>query len=344
MNMLRRHIGRRVAGVGVGVALLVLGLEAPAFAAPTVSGVAPTSSPTDCVVTITGTGFTDFTEADQSLDFVGPITGTTDDLNVADADWFANSATEILAVVPAVVAGTNYTVTLTDPTGGTSTGTFAGTDPAISAGGCAPTIASFTPTCGPAGTVVKITGTNLLDADLDGATVAFNPYTGAAADAGHTVPDVDTTTSLSVIVPTNAADGRIRVTTDVDTDPNTAGVQGVFSTANFEVPPPDCKAALPFARSITLRLRDALVARGKVSAAVVTPPAPAGCTAAVPVKIQRRRAGGGWRTVGKTTTSDTGAYRKKIRNRHGKYRSLAPKLTLASGDVCSRAVSKVVKH
>ena len=198
----RRYVGRRVVGVGAGVALMMLGLAAPASAIPAVSGVAPTSGPEDCVVTITGTGFTDFTEADQSLDFVGPITGIGDDLNVADADWFANSDTEILAVVPAVVAGTSYAVTLTDSTGGTSTGTFAGTDPAVSPGGCAPTITSFTPNCGAAGTTVVITGTNLLDADLDGATVGFNPYTGVIGDATHTVPDVDTTTSLSVIVPT----------------------------------------------------------------------------------------------------------------------------------------------
>ncbi len=42
----RRHVGRRVAGVGVGVALMVLGLQAPAFAvAPTVASFTPTSGP-----------------------------------------------------------------------------------------------------------------------------------------------------------------------------------------------------------------------------------------------------------------------------------------------------------
>src|SRR6266508_6070496 len=58
MKLFRRHIGRRVAGVGVGVALLMLGLEAPAFAlAPTISSFTPTSGPAGCVVTITGTNF-----------------------------------------------------------------------------------------------------------------------------------------------------------------------------------------------------------------------------------------------------------------------------------------------
>jgi hypothetical protein len=48
--------------------------------------------------------------------------------------------------------------------------------------------------------------------------------------------------------------------------------------------------------------------------------------------------------VGKTTTSDTGAYSKKIKNKKGKYRSLAVKTTLASGDVCGKAKSPVRTH
>jgi hypothetical protein len=95
---------------------------------------------------------------------------------------------------------------------------------------------------------------------------------------------------------------------------------------------------LPFARSITLSLRKHLVARGKVSASSAT--APAGCTAAVPVKIQRR-VSGHWKTVGSTTTSDTGAYKKRIRDRAGKYRAKAPKVTLTSGEICSGATSPV---
>jgi hypothetical protein len=52
-------IGRRVAGVGVAVALMMLGLEAPAFAAaPVISSFNPTSGGPDtggCVVVVTGT-------------------------------------------------------------------------------------------------------------------------------------------------------------------------------------------------------------------------------------------------------------------------------------------------
>jgi len=329
---------------------MMLGFAAPASAAATVTAVAPTSGPVDCVVTITGTGFTDFTEAQQSLDFVGPLTGTGDDLNVADADWFANSATEILAVVPAVVAGTSYSVVLTDPTGGTSTGTFLGVDGTLGAGGCAPTIASFTPACASPGSTVVITGTNLLDADLDGGTVGFNPYTptgaGQPGNATHLVPDVDTTTSLSVIVPTGTADGRIQVTTDVDTDPNTVGTQGVFSATNFLVPPPDCIPAggNTHARSVSFKITKA----GKASGAVKSTEDPAftDCVAAVPVKIQRKT-NSGWKTVGKATTTDAGKYTKKVKNPKGKqkFRALAPKVSLGDPvtDVCSKAKSATRK-
>ena len=63
MSLGKRHIGRRVAGVGVAVALMVLGLQAPAFADTTVAAVAPTSGPADCVVVITGTGFRTFPDS-----------------------------------------------------------------------------------------------------------------------------------------------------------------------------------------------------------------------------------------------------------------------------------------
>jgi hypothetical protein len=337
MNLLKRHIGRRVAAVGVGVGLLVLGLEAPAFAAaPTVGTFTPTSGPAECIVAITGTAFTDSPAGATDVTF--DDTSTVADEALPAAAFSIVSATEIWAEVDATLTpGAEYTITVSNNGGSaTSAATFTST---TGVGTCSPTIASFTPTCASAGATVTITGTNLLvDVAPDAATattltaVNFFDY-GAGTLAASTVPNTDTPTTLTRFVPTAAKDGPIKVTTDV---------ASAFSTDSFQVPPPDCPLPGGIARNVTLRLRDALVARGKVSASSAT--APAGCTAGVPVKIQRRRAGGGWRTVGKTTTSDTGGYRKKIRNRHGKYRSLAPKLTLASGDVCSRAVSKVVKH
>jgi hypothetical protein len=329
MSFFKRQ-ARRVAVVGVGVGLLVLGLEAPAFAAaPVISSFTPDSGAAagGCVVVVTGTALDDFAFA--TWEFVppsGPALPAADFVNVSD--------TESWVVAPALTAGTAYNIRVTNAGGGpsTSSGTFLAT---TGAGNCAPTVTKVTPNCGSTNTKVVITGTNLLldvagSNTIVGGTVQFTPFTSNAAVVP---PDSDTATQLTRFVSADAADGPVKVI---------AGGGTAFSTESFAVPPPDCPTVGGIARSVTLRLRDALVARGKVSASSAT--APAGCTAAVPVKIQRRRAGGGWKTVGSTTTSDTGTYRKKIRNRHGKYRSLAPKVTLTTGEVCSRAVSKVVKH
>ena len=323
----------------MGVALLMLGLEAPAFAAPAITAISPTSGTVGCVVVITGTGFDQPGAFDiEAVNFTGPA-GINDP--AAAADFHVVSDTEIWTTVPAAATTGAITVVDTDPTPDhtANSAVFTRTT-APDLGGCAPTVASFLPTCGTVGTVVTITGTNLLESSGDdrdtpatdpvGGDVRFNPY---AADAVHTGA-AESPTTLVVNVPATAVNGPIRVTTPVGTVTST----GSFTVATEAAP---CAPPTPFARSISLRLRDALVARGKVAAALAT--APAGCTAAVPVKIQRR-VSGHWKTVGKTTTSDTGAYRKKIRNRHGKYRSLAPSVTLASGDVCSRAKSQVVKH
>jgi len=175
----------------------------------------------------------------------------------------------------------------------------------------APTITSFSPTSGPVGATVTINGTNFTGAT----SVKFNGVTGTFI--------VNSATKITATVPTGATTGRITVTTPGGT---------ATSTSDFTV----TTARL---RSITLSLRRHLVARGVVS---VQAGGPTTCVASVPVKIQRR-SGGSWRTVGTTTTNDTGAYRKRIRDRSGRYRSVAPLITVGT-DTCNRAVSNVVRR
>ena len=333
MSLGKRHIGRRVAGIGAGVALMVLGLQAPAFAAPpTVTAIAPTSGPVDCIAVVTGTAFTDSPVGDTTVTFDGPAA----DDHIA-ADIAIGSATELWVRVPgALVEGTNYTILVENNGGSASGGTFLATT-----GGCAPTITSFTPTCGGTDTTVVITGTNLLGGTdptvpADQASVRFFDYSGA--DALHTVPNVDSATQISVIVPSSAADGPIRVTTDVAT----AG----FSATPFLKPPPDCVAAVPtaHARSISFKIKSTGKASGVVKSTEDT--AFTDCVAAVPVKIQKKTSSG-WKTVGKTTTTDTGSYTKKVKNPKGKqkFRALAPKVSLGDPvtDTCTKAKSATRK-
>jgi hypothetical protein len=298
--------------------LVVLGLEAPALAVPpTITSFSPTSGPAGCVVEITGTDF-DNPEV-TSVDIGGtPVTA-----------FKIVSATKIWATVAGTTSGTIHVTNASDTA--SSPTDFTNTNP----GACSPTITQLTPCSGSAGTTVLITGKNLL-ASADPATtqtdVRFAPY---AALAAHTTPNAETPTRLSVVVPSDAADGPIRVSTFNDV----LGEGAVLSATAFQVPPPEsCPPAL-HTRSITLRLRRHLVARGRVSVGDGF----TDCAASVPVKVQRR-VSGQWRTVGKTTTTDTGAYKKRIRDRAGRYRALAPKFSLASGDVCPSAVSIVRRH
>jgi hypothetical protein len=339
MTSFKRQIGRLAARIGVAAALLVLGLEAPAFAAaPTITSFTPTSGPMNCVVSITGTAFTDFTEASTTVSFV-PITGMAVDVS----DFSIISATQIWAKVPGLTPGGTYKIRITND-GGTddSDSSFLSTS---GVGDCAPTITYFVPCGAPAGTTVVIFGTNLLKGTdptdpTQQTEVRFFDYATGSPDptlATHTTPNTDTPTELSVLVPFGAKDGPIRVTTF-----STPTLGQVFS-APFMVPPPDdCPHIDPavHTRNVTLNLRKHLVARGKVT---VTDGFTA-CTASVPVKIQRR-VSGHWRTVGSTTTSDTGAYKKRIRDKGGKYRARATRVSLNNGaDLCSHSTSRVRRH
>jgi hypothetical protein len=316
--------------------LLLLGLEAPAFAAaPVVTSFSPTSGPAagGCVVVVTGTALDDFATATISFESTTPATTTID--SAAAGDYVLASDTEAWVRAPALDSGAEYNIKFVN-SGGTSTSTTAFLATA-GAGGCAPTITKLTPACGSTNDKVVITGTNLLlDAtpaaggnDIAGGTVQF--VTSGAYSTVATVffPDSDTATTLTRFVSTGAGDGPVKVT---------AGGGAAFSTESFQVPPPDCPTLLPHARSISLSLRKHLVARGKVSASDGF----TACVAAVPVKIQRR-VSGHWKNVGSTTTSDTGAYKKRIKDKAGKYRAKAPKVTLTTGDVRAGATSPVRK-
>ena len=408
----RRNVGRRVAGVAVGVGLMVVGLASPAYAVLDATAISPDSGPVGCVVIITGTDFNNPNV--NSVVFLGNVANGADD---RAANFQIRSATEIWTTVPA--GAVNGPIRLTNTaTQFDDTPAFTVANP----GNCAPTIASFTPTCGPGGagvtgTDVTITGTNLLiDAggNLTGtggppataALVQFAPYTVLATPTS-VAPN---TTTISVNVPTGALDGPIKVftfaaptgltstasfdagTCITDFQPQSGavgsvvtltgvgfqgatsvkffnGVEAIFQIVTDTETVDTITATVPFGaatgpitvtapggtattatdftigggggpqheRNVTLKLSGALRMKGKVK----VPDGTTDCANAVPVKLQRKKSGGGWKTLKTVTTDASGAYSGKVKNKAGKYRSVAKKVTLANGDVCLKDVSPV---
>jgi IPT/TIG domain len=400
MKLFKRHMGRRAAGVGVAVALLVLGLEAPAYAAvPTITSMLPASPNGNCEATITGTSF-------QLVANGGPVTlatfqqganpAVTDAIAAGDIDAdtqlqvdipssLVNSTSTTLSLTnttgasaaftfttgaadgscPAVptftpstgAVGTSVTITpqgggtfvtpptavrfnttLATPTASTATSvtatvpcgattgeihvyTAAGQSRStgnftVTGGGGAPTITSFAPISGPVGTSVKITGTNFSGTGITGTSVTFNNVAATSV--------VNSATQITATVPSTATTGKIKVTTSCGS---------ATSTTDFTV-------STVHARSITLKLVKHLVAKGHVSVGDGF----TACASSVPVKIQRR-VSGSWKNVGSTTTSASGSYKKKIKDKPGKYRAKAPKVTLNAGvDLCKVDTSPVKKN
>jgi hypothetical protein len=219
-----------------------------------------------------------------------------------------NSATSITATVP--TGATTGKISVTNTIGTATSATDFVVVPA-------PTITSFTPTFGAVGTKVKITGTNFSGTGFTTTSVTFNGVTA-------TTKTVDSATQITATVPSTATSGPIKVTT-----PGGSATSGTSFTVS-----------VAHSRSVTLKLKKHLIAQGKVSGGDGL----TGCVSGVPVKIQRNKSGH-WKTVGSTTTSGSGSYKKKIKDKEGKYRAKAPKVALNNGaDVCLADTSPSRKH
>ena len=66
------------------------------------------------------------------------------------------------------------------------------------------------------------------------------------------------------------------------------------------------------------------------------------CASTVPVNVQHLKKGK-WKTVAGVLTKADGSYKAVGLTEKGKYRAVAKKTTLSSGDVCSKDISPVVK-
>ena len=374
----------RLLGSLVGVMLIVGITAGPAAADHNLTSFSPDNVPVGCEVTITGTGFnavsavtidgiaaTFTTDSTTQISAVVPVgasgaatiavtelAGDTDTLAGFDTPGTAcpvtvsgiNPTTGVVGT-SVVITGTGFAagatvkfnqttatgvvvnsanqVTVPVPTGAT-TGPIrvtVGGNTARSAGTFtvvpvpAPTITSFTPAFGPPGASVTITGTNF-SGTVSG--VSFTT-TGVTFNNVAATFVVNSATQITATVPSTATTGRIRVT-------NGGGT--ATSATDFIV-------SKTHSRSVTLKLKKHVVASGSVSVSDGF----TACVASVPVKIQRKGGGGGWKNVGSTTTSSTGSYKKKVKDKEGKYRARVTKVVLNNGvDLCLKATSPVRKH
>lgn len=157
---------------------------------PTISSIAPTVGAAGTVITVNGTGLTQTTKV------------TVGGVNVTS--FTINSDSKVSATAPTGVK-TGKVVVTTSGGSATSASTFS----------VIPTILSFSPTSGPVGTSVVITGTGLSQTNQ----VTFNGTTA-------TVFTINSDTQVTATVPTGATTGKIAITT-------TGGV--ATSATNFTV-------------------------------------------------------------------------------------------------------------
>lgn len=161
----------------------------------------PSGAAVGTPVTIYGSGYS-ATASQNSVTFNGTTATVT-----------ASSTNLIVTSVP--TGATTGAIVVTSPTGSaTSSTSFTVGSSSLAA----PTITSFSPTVGAAGTSVSITGANFDSAANDRATVNISQATIASASS----------TSISTAVPSATASGHISVTTPMGK---------AVSTGDFFVPP-----------------------------------------------------------------------------------------------------------
>lgn len=157
---------------------------------PSITSFTPTSGPVGTSVAITG----------QNLSQTNGVS-----FNGTSASFSVDSSTQVTATVP--LGATNGPITVITPGGNaTSSGSFTVTSP-----NSTPIVSSFSPTSGPVGTSITITGRYFTDAS----TVSFN---GTSA----TTYTVNSDTQITATVPSGATTGPISVTATGGTGTSTS--------------------------------------------------------------------------------------------------------------------------
>jgi IPT/TIG domain-containing protein len=226
--------------------------------------------------------------------------------NGTNASFTVESDAQITATVPA--GATTGPIAVTTPGGTDASATnFTVTTPPTPA----PTVSSFAPTSGDLFTQVTIQGS-----DFTGATLV----TIRGCDVPFTV---DSDTQITATVGEGANTGRIRVTTPAGTG---------TSTQPFTLTRRDHRS------TVSLRLREHLLARGKVR----VPDGYNGCKFRRLVRVQRKTSHG-WDSVGKDRSARSGRYKTQLPDKPGRYRAVVTKEAMHY-DLCEDATSGARRH
>jgi hypothetical protein len=192
---------------------------------PIVTSFSPTSGPVGTVVTITGSGFVEV----SAVRFGGVA-----------ATFTVNSPTQITATVPA--GATTGPISVITP-GGTATSST----PFVVLE--APTLTSFSPTSGPVGTVVTITGINFINvSSVTFGDLAARFTVTSPTQITATVPVGAVTAPIRVITPAGSATSATSFTVVPRVPPQTIGVwrpnQGFLLRQSNTAGPPDIAVPL----------------------------------------------------------------------------------------------------
>ena len=255
----------------------------------------PTSGPVGTEVTLTGVGFQDDSVVTDVM------------FNGTPATFIVDSDNQIRTTVPD--GASTGPISVTD-----SEGTFTTLMDFTVSEAEPPVIAGFSPTSGPVGSGVTITGTGFTDAS----SVRFN---------GTSAPfTVGSDSQIAATVPNGATSGPISVTTPGGTD---------TSTTSFTVTDP----SQTHDRRVQLRLKRGPTALGRVVALDGYAPCVSGAT----VRIQLLRSD--WDTVETTESNGQGRFRAELTSGRGWYRAVVARSSVQGGEhACAQATSARRKY
>jgi hypothetical protein len=144
-----------------------------------------------------------------------------------------------------------------------------------------------------------------------------------------TIVGPNAVTTLAGYDPAGCMEVALIITNEAQTSPNPS----MSFASEYEV-----DTAATHLRTVSLRLRRHLIARGLVTAVDGF----GACADGEPVRIERKK--GGWKLVKRAVTDGAGKYKVRLRDREGRYRAVLTARSKSAADLCGKAASPPRRH